>query len=242
VLQQTTLQQSYKGPCAAAPQRPSTETYPSRRSKKGGGGKNYSGSSYGGSGGGGQFRSPVAPSGPPTGPWICVSPWAQQGAAGGQNWSGQGWFGQGGCGQGLLGSIPQAHTAFAPLQVLPPGQSVDAAGLIAALQQMSMQGNSPWVVDTGASSHMSSTDGILLQCLPSSNSSIIVGNGTSIPVTARGHSILSTNASNFALNNILVVPSIILNLLSVQQFTCNNSCSIEFDACGFLLRTSGRGV
>jgi hypothetical protein len=38
--------------------------------------------------------------------------------------------------------MPQTHTAFAPLQVSPPGQSVDAAGLMAALQQMSMEGNS----------------------------------------------------------------------------------------------------
>jgi hypothetical protein len=83
---------------------------------------------------------------------------------------------------------------------------------------------------------MSSSDGILLQLLPYSNSSIIVGNGTNIPVTARGHSILSTNASNFALNNILVVPSIIRNLLSVRQLTRDNSCSIKFDAYGFSVK------
>jgi hypothetical protein len=68
-----------------------------RRSKKGGGGKkNYSGNNYGGGGGDGQFGPPVAPSGPPAGPWIRVSPWTQQGAIGGQNWGGQGWSGQGG--------------------------------------------------------------------------------------------------------------------------------------------------
>jgi hypothetical protein len=99
-----------------------------------------------------------------------------------------------------------------------------------------MEGNSGWVVDTSASAHMSSSDGILLQRLPPSTSSILVGNGTSIPVTSTGHSILSTNASNFALNNILVAPSIVRNLLSVRQFTRDNSCSIEFDACGFSVK------
>jgi hypothetical protein len=42
----------------------------------------------------------------------------------------------------------------------------DQAGLIAALNQMSLQGSSPWVLDTGATSHMSSSAGILLSCLP----------------------------------------------------------------------------
>jgi hypothetical protein len=132
------------------------------RNKKGGGGKkSYGGGGYGG--GGGQFRSQAAPSGLPAGQWICFSSWTQQGTTGGQHQSGQGWAGQGRRGQqGLLGNMPQAHTAFAPVQVSPPGQSVDAAGLMAALQQMSMEGNSGWVVDTGASAHMSSSDGILL--------------------------------------------------------------------------------
>jgi hypothetical protein len=80
---------------------------------------------------------------------------------------------------------------------------------------------------------MSSSDGILLKRLPTSVSSILVGNGSSIPVTSHDHSILSTKTSNFALNNVLVVPSIIQNLLSIRQFTRDNHCSIEFDAFGF---------
>ncbi|KAG2636594.1 hypothetical protein PVAP13_2NG459906, partial [Panicum virgatum] len=62
----------------------------------------------------------------PIGPWFCFNPgWAafQQQAAGG--WRGSA--------PGLLGPSPQAHTAFAPLQVSPPAQSWDQAGLIAAL-------------------------------------------------------------------------------------------------------------
>ena len=84
---------------------------------------------------------------------------------------------------------------------------------------------------------MSSLDGILLKRLPTSISSVLVGNGPSIPVACHGHSILSTKTSNFALNNVLVVPSIVQNLLSVRQFTHDNHCSIEFDAFGFLSRS-----
>lgn len=143
--------------------------------------------------------------------------------------------------QGILGPSPQAHTAFAPLQASSSGSNTststwDAAGLIAALQNMQLHGNSPWVVDSGASTHMTSSDGMLTQRLPPSISSITVGNGTSIPVTSRGHSILPTPTTNFALNNILVAPSIVRNLLSVRQFTCDNSCSFEFDAHGFSVK------
>jgi histone deacetylase 1/2 len=140
--------------------------------------------------------------------------------------------------QGLLGPAPQAHTAFAPAATSDTSSSAtwDAAGLIAALQAMNMQGNSPWVVDSGASTHMTSSDGMITQHLTPSTSSITVGNGTTIPVTSRGHSVLPTPASNFILKNILVAPSIVRNLLSVRQFTRDNSCSFEFDAHGFSIK------
>ena len=82
---------------------------------------------------------------------------------------------------------------------------------------------------------------MLLQRLPPSTSSITVGNGTSIPVTSRGHSILPTATANFSLNNILVAPSLIRNLLSVRQFTRENRCSLEFDALGFSVKDTQTG-
>jgi hypothetical protein len=72
--------------------------------------------------------------------------------------------------------MTQAHTAFAPAQLSgathsapPPKQQQggwDQAGLIAALNQMSLQGSAPWVLDTSATSHTSSSDGILQSRLP----------------------------------------------------------------------------
>jgi hypothetical protein len=143
----------------------------------------------------------------------------------------------------ILGPSPQANTAFTPLQTSSSGSNTststwDAAGLIAALQNMELQGD--WIVDFGASTHMTSSAGMLTQCLPPSISSVTVGNGTSIPVMSIVHSILPTPTTNFALNNILVAPSIVGNLLSVRQFTRNNSCSFEFVEHGFLSRISGR--
>ena len=95
---------------------------------------------------------------------------------------------------------------------------------------MALQGASPWVLDTGATSHMASSDGILLTRLPPYSSSITVGNGHSIPVVSRGTSILPTANTSFHLNNVLVAPDIVRNLLSVKDpwtgrviLRCNSS-------------------
>jgi len=119
---------------------------------------------------GGQYR--------PMGPWVCFNPYAPQGPTGqqaGGSWQGGqggwssghgGWQGvQGGRTPGLLGANPQAHTAFAPAQVSTP-QMWDQAGLIAALNQMALQNSNSWVMDSGATSHMHSSDGILLSRHP----------------------------------------------------------------------------
>ena len=57
-------------------------------------------------------------------------------------------------------------------------------------------------------------------------SSIVVGNGSLLPVTSTG---TATLPFPFSLNNVLVSPSLIKNLISVHQFTSDNICSIEFD-------------
>jgi hypothetical protein len=70
---------------------------------------------------------------------------------------------------------------------------------------------------------------------------ITVGKGTTIPITCRGTSTLSSPTSTYRLNNVLVAPELVRNLLSVRQFTRDNSCSIEFDACGFSVKDKQTG-
>ena len=65
-----------------------------------------------------------------------------------------------------------------------PAQSLwHQAGLIAALLQMALEGNA-WVMDIGASTHMHSSEGIILSHLLVAHSSITVDNGAHIPVTS----------------------------------------------------------
>jgi hypothetical protein len=82
---------------------------------------------------------------------------------------------------------------------------------------------------------MASGSGNLPNARPlSSSSSIIVGNGASMPVTHTACSpILGTP---FHLDNILVSPSLVKNLISVCAFTRDNNVSIEFDPFGFSIK------
>jgi hypothetical protein len=56
-----------------------------------------------------------------------------------------------------------------------------------------------------------------------------VGNGATLPVIGTGYSLIP---GPFHLNNVLVAPDIIQNLLSVRQFTSDNLVSVEFDPLG----------
>jgi hypothetical protein len=76
-----------------------------------------------------------------------------------------------------------------------------------------------WVADSDASNHTTLDSGnISLFHLPNYNmpSSIVVGNGSVLPVTSIGDSVL---LGPLYLNNILIAPDIIQNLLSIRQFT-----------------------
>ncbi|GKD53940.1 ribonuclease H-like domain-containing protein [Tanacetum coccineum] len=94
-----------------------------------------------------------------------------------------------------------------------------------------------WNMDTCASSHLNNSVNSLSEnfntCM---YSSISVGDGHSIPVTNTGHSILPTPVKSLHLNNVLITPHIVKNLIYVRQFVRDNNCTIEFDAFGFSVK------
>jgi hypothetical protein len=86
-----------------------------------------------------------------------------------------------------------------------------------------------WVADSGTSNHTTSDSGNVSLFQPPNYimpSLIIVGNDSILPITFVGDTVL---LGPFYLNNILVAPDIIQNLLFVHKFTTDNSCSMEFD-------------
>jgi len=118
---------------------------------------------------------------------------------------------------------PIVHPALA--------QGWDQQNLAANFQTMTLQQppQQDWYFDTGATSNIASDAGILSTSFAPSGhspSSIIVGNGNLLPVTAIGNTVLP---HKLHLNNVLVSPDLIKNLISVRQFTTDNNCSVEFD-------------
>ncbi|XP_071693058.1 uncharacterized protein [Rutidosis leptorrhynchoides] len=98
-------------------------------------------------------------------------------------------------------------------------------------------GNSGWTMDTGASTHLTSSINILTtifnHCM---YPSVAVGDGNLILVTNTGHSVLPNVNRPLHLSNVLVTPNIVKNLISVRKFTRDNKVSVSFDEFGFSVK------
>ncbi|GJR66292.1 ribonuclease H-like domain-containing protein [Tanacetum coccineum] len=108
-----------------------------------------------------------------------------------------------------------------------------------AFNTMTLQdpANANWHMDTGASSHLNSSAHNLSTIFNSRMyPSVLVGDGKFIPVTNMGHSTLPTPYHPLYLNNVLVTPNIVKNLISMLQFVRENKCTIEFDEFGFSVK------
>ena len=128
---------------------------------------------------------------------------------------------------------PAPGPAAYPSPALYNNAGWDQQALAAQFQTLQLQqpAQQNWYFDTGATNHVASDAGILSPTTSSvhSPSSIVVGNGNLVPVTSTGTAHLS---DNLHLNNVLVAPNLIKNLISVRQFTIDNNCTVEFDPFG----------
>lgn len=116
-----------------------------------------------------------------------------------------------------IGALP---SAFSTMQLTPPPSPI-------------------WYMDSGASNHLTSDPGNITiphTVSSSSPSSIVVGNGSLIPITSVGSTSIPTAHGPFSLNHVLVTPQIIKNLISVRRFTIDNNCSVEFDPFGLSVK------
>jgi hypothetical protein len=96
-----------------------------------------------------------------------------------------------------------------------------------------------WIADSGASYHTTPDAGILSSVRPphpSCPSSIMVDDGSCLPVTSVGSA-----PGPFRLSDVLVAPQMVHNLLSIRQFTADNSCSVEFDTSGLSVKDLATG-
>ena len=85
--------------------------------------------------------------------------------------------------------------------------------------------NNAWIIDFGATDHMTFDSKQVSLLKSSSQHSVSTANGTPIPIIGEG-SLSLTNTLN--LDSILVVPSLNYNLLSVSQITTALFCVVIF--------------
>ena len=122
-----------------------------------------------------------------------------------------------------LYGVPSAYGNGVPSAYGMPSQGVvwDQHALANTFHTMSLTPppTTDWYMDTGADSHMTSTTGNLLSSQTPSQSSptsIIVGNGSLLPVTSTGHTHFFAPDRPLHLRHVLVSPDIIKNLISVR--------------------------
>ncbi|XP_019455094.1 PREDICTED: uncharacterized protein LOC109356216 [Lupinus angustifolius] len=92
--------------------------------------------------------------------------------------------------------------------------------------------NSIWFPDSGATNHITSDPTFLHEPTEQFGPEhLYMGNGTKASISYAGHTSFPSPFSphiSLSLNNLLLVPSITKNLISVSQFAKDNNCFFEF--------------
>jgi hypothetical protein len=111
------------------------------------------------------------------------------------------------------------------------------AAMASASNLQYTQGSETWLTDTGASDHITSNASNLSSPTPYQGSEqVTVGNGQHLPIQSIGNTHLHTQYHKFRLSNVLHIPRIASNLISVHKLCLENNCSCHFDAKKLLIQ------
>jgi hypothetical protein len=93
------------------------------------------------------------------------------------------------------------------------------------------QNTETWLTNYGASDHIITSANNLSPQVPyQGQEQVSVSNGQNLPIQNIGNTQLHTKFHKFQLRNVLHVPRIASNLLSVHKLCLHNNCSCHFDA------------
>ncbi|KAI0523042.1 hypothetical protein KFK09_005432 [Dendrobium nobile] len=124
----------------------------------------------------------------------------------------------------------RCNLKYAPTNSRPPR---------ALLANPSTTTNQDWILDSGASAHLTpDASQLYYPTAYHGSDTVSTANGSMIPIHTTGQGILPLpdTARKLHLHNLLHVPSLTHNLLSVSKLTADNSISITFDANGFIMK------
>lgn len=102
---------------------------------------------------------------------------------------------------------------------------------------------SSWLLDSGATHHITSDRANLALHSPYNGSEeVMVGNGIGLQITHTGSLSLPHSTHALSLQNVLTVPSIARNLISVKRLCTNNLVSVEFFPNSFHVKDLNSGA
>ena len=81
----------------------------------------------------------------------------------------------------------------------------------------SRESNVSWLIDSGCTNHMTHDRSLFKELKPTAITKVRIGNGNHIPVKGKGTIVISTNSGTKSISDVLFVPDIDQNLLSVGQ-------------------------
>ena len=125
-----------------------------------------------------------------------------------------------------------------------PSGSVAQTGNLSTPSSLNCTSNMyvPWIIDSGASNHMTTLSSLFKTYSPCSGSEKIrIADGTFSTIAGKRDITLSKNID---LKNVLHVPKLTYNLLSVRKICTDSHCSVKFfnTHCVFQDRTSGKMI
>jgi len=97
--------------------------------------------------------------------------------------------------------------------------------------------NHEWFPDSGATSHITNnSENLDVSTVYTGNERVLIGNGQSLPISHKGSVSNIVPQSSLVLSNVLVVPDITKNLISISQLTKQLNCQVIFDSSGFVIQ------
>jgi hypothetical protein len=123
-----------------------------------------------------------------------------------------------------------------------PSGSVAQRGNVQSALSVKSRNHTPWIIDSGASDHMTYSHTLFNSYSPcAGNLKIRIADGTLSPIAGTGSVKIS---DHITLNPVLHVPNLSCNLLSISQLTKNSNCFAKFfpSHCQFQDLLSGKTI
>ncbi|KAL5549165.1 hypothetical protein UlMin_004396 [Ulmus minor] len=120
-----------------------------------------------------------------------------------------------------------------------PTNSNNSNKMAAMISTPEVVSNTAWFMDSGATHHITPNVDNLNSTNPfHGHDKLAVGDGNKNSITYTGYTSLSSNSisHNLHLNNVLCVPKISLNLISVNKLCHDNNVFLEFHPSFFLIK------